>query len=171
MHRFKASLKPAAFWSGDWIGSDPTTKFDACRATKGLLAALGFTLKLRASQKAVVHEVCVRVVSRGCSRWVNSGRGGGVSGARRIEGGEGTARGPQEAVVLVVCKIVSRDHPRRVDGVREDAQGGEGSRGIEGDDVTVGCPQEAVNRAGVKVRKIPSRDCSRRVDGLNLGEL
>jgi hypothetical protein len=69
----------------------------------------------------VVHEVCVRVVSRDLPRLVNSGRGGGVSGARGIEGGERTAGGPQEAAILaacrwIECKIVSRDLPRRVDG-------------------------------------------------------
>jgi hypothetical protein len=68
-------------------------------------------------------------------------------------------------VILVVCKIVSRDRPRRIDGVNEGAL--VGGRVIERDDLAVRGPQEAVRNAACVI--IVSRDYSRRVDGLGVG--
>jgi hypothetical protein len=121
----------------------------------------------RDAQEAVSHAACVIVVSRDFSRPVD-GRGlGGVFGARRIEGVEGTVARPHEAVILIVCKIISCDCPRRVDGVTESALAG--VRVIEPDDVTVAVPQEGARSGLANEFLIVSRDRSRRVDAQGLG--
>jgi hypothetical protein len=81
---------------------------------------------------------CVKVGTRDRSRRVDGhGIGLWARGTRRIEGGEGTARGPQEAVKAAVCVIVvSSDCSRRVDDDRGGARraelcGADGARGID----------------------------------------
>jgi len=67
-----------------------------------------------APQEPVRNESCVIVVSRGRPRRVDGERRGAL-GPRGIEGGERTVGEPQEPVILVASKIVSRDRPDRVD--------------------------------------------------------
>ncbi len=88
-------------------------------------------------------------------------------GARGIECGKGAIAGPEEAVILVACKIISRDRPRRVDGVREGAL--VGAREIERGEGTVADPPEAVRRAVVCALLIGSHYRPRRVDAVGLG--
>jgi hypothetical protein len=85
----------------------------------------------------VVHEVCVRVVSRDGSPLVNSGRGGGVLGARGIESRDGTVTSSHVAVISVVQKIVSRDRSRRVNAENEGALIGGRVRKIDHSEGTV----------------------------------
>jgi hypothetical protein len=107
----------------------------------------------------MTHAVCISIDSRDHPLRVDSdGRGaveekawapsGYCASARRIERGEGTVAGPQEAVTNDGVTVESRDRPRRVDA------GGEGAlekvcasaRGIECGEGAVASPQEAVKR-------------------------
>ena len=78
-------------------------------------------------------------------------------------------RDSQEAVTYVVCvKVVSRDHPRRVDGTCRSACGTRERYIKGGGDGSAGGQNEAVKRA-VYVSVVP-HDCSCRVDGESLGD-
>jgi hypothetical protein len=79
---------------------------------------------------------------------------------------------PYEAVLLRVgSSVISRDCPRWINGVGGSACGG--ARIIESNDTVggVGEPQEGARRSVALALLIPSRDCSRRVDGCGINLL
>jgi hypothetical protein len=121
---------------------------------------------LAGPQEAVLHEACVKVVSRDRPFRVDS-VALGECGARGIERYEGAVAGAQEAVTRDGVTVKSRNHPLGVDVCGEGACGEGvgtcGARAIKLGDGAVAGPQEAVKR-GVCV-SVDSCDRSPRVDG------